>query len=121
MNNDDEVIFANGFERDGSRTPPLFAYHAYPAPEDVMYPPYPQAYRPMVSTADWTRAEPDYLAPVTLPSMMQFHDSVKREYDETLTPFNMSYQAVDIHAHHGYGQDPHVCPARPPPNWPSRP
>lgn len=116
MHNEDEGIFANGFERDGSRTPPLFAYHTYPAPEDVMYPPYAQPYRPISTAGDWTRADTDYLAPVpvTLPSMMQFHDSVKREYEDTLTPFNMTYQglpAVDIHSHHGYSDsNPHTPP-----------
>jgi hypothetical protein len=112
MQAEDEGIFANGFERDGSRPPPLFAYHTYPDPEDVMYLPYAQPYRPISTTGDWKRPDTDYLAPVpvTLPSMMQFHDSVKREYEDTLTPFTLcclSYQGlppvVDIHAHHGYG------------------
>jgi len=91
-----------------------------------MYPPYAQPYRPISGSGDWTRADQDYLAPVpvTLPSMMQFHDSVKREYEDTLTPFNMTYQglpAVDMHAHHGYNDsNPHVCSTRAPPQWPNR-
>lgn len=127
MQTEDEGIFTHGFERDGSRTPPLFAYHTYPAPEDVMYPAYTQPYRPISSSGDWTRADADYLAPVpvTLPSMMQFHDSVKREYEDTLTPFNMGYPgvpAVDINAHHGYSDsNPHVGFTRAAPHWPSRP
>lgn len=115
MQSDDDMMFSHGFERDGSRTPPLFAYHTYPAPEDIVYPPYPhsQQYRPVSSSGDWSRAE-DYLAPVpvTLPSMMQFHDSIKREHEDTMSPFNMSYQglpAIDIHGQHGYGDsDPLV-------------
>ena len=100
---EDEMMFSHGYEREGSRTPPLFAYHTYPAPEDIVYPPYPQSqsYRP-VSTG----GEYDYLAPVpvTLPSMMHFHEAIKRE-DDTMSPFNMSYQglpAIDIHSQQGY-------------------
>jgi len=107
---DNEIMFSHGYEREGSRTPPLFAYHTYPAPEDIVYPPYPQSqsYRP-VSTG----GEYDYLAPVpvTLPSMMHFHEAIKRE-DDTMSPFNMSYQglpAIDIHSQHGYeDSNPHV-------------
>ena len=99
-------MFSHGFERDGSRTPPLSAYHQYPAPEDIVYPPYPhsQPYRPVSSSGD--RDVYDYMAPVpvTLPSMMQSHHSIKRE-DDTMSPFNMSYQglpAIDMHEHHSY-------------------
>lgn len=103
-------MFSSGFEREGSRTPPLFAYHHYPAPEEIVYPPYPQSqsYR-AVSQADHY----DYLptVPVTLPSMMHFHEAIKRE-DDTLSPFNLSYQglpSMEIHQHNGYGElDPHV-------------
>ncbi|TVY80309.1 Transcription factor radR [Lachnellula suecica] len=111
MHNDEEIMFGHNYERDGSRTPPLFAYHSYPAPEDIVYPPYPQSqpYRPVT-----TGGEYDYMAPVpvTLPSMMHFHESIKRESDDTMSPFNMSYQglpAIDIHASHGYDDsNPHV-------------
>ena len=113
MSNDDELMFSHGFGRDGSRTPPLFAYPTYPAPEDIVYPPYPhsQPYRP-VSTAGDRDSYADYMAPipVTLPSMMQFHDSIKREGEDTMSPFNMNYQglpAIDIHGHHSY-DDPTV-------------
>ena len=112
MTNDDDLMFSHSFERDGSRTPPLFTYHTYPAPEDIAYPPYPhsQPYRP-VSSSGVRDSYTDYMAPVpvTLPSMMQFHDSIKRE-DDTMSPFNMSYQglpSIDIHGHHSY-DDPHV-------------
>jgi len=106
---EDNLRFSHGFEREGSRTPPLFAYHSYPAPEEIVHPPYPQSqpYRP-VSSSEYS----DYLAPVpvTLPSMMHFHE-VKREVD-TMSPFNMSYQglpAMIIHGHNEYeDSNPHV-------------
>jgi len=102
---DDNLMFSNHYEREGSRTPPLF-YHTYPAPEEIVYPSFP-SYRPM-TTADHYG---DYLAPVTLPSMMHFHEAVKRE-DDTISPFNMSYNglpAIDIHGSHGYDDtNPHV-------------
>jgi hypothetical protein len=126
MHSDDDVMFSHGYERDGSRTPPLFAYHhTYPAPEDVIYPAYPhsQPYRPISSSSDWSRPESDYLAPVTLPSMMQFHDSIKREQEDTMSPFNMSYQglpAIDIHGQHGYDDsNPHVS-TKQLQHWPNR-
>lgn len=109
---EDNLMFSHGFEREGSRTPPLFAYHSYPAPEEIVYPPYPQSqpYRP-VSSSEYS----DYLAPVpvTLPSMMHFHEAIKRE-DDTMSPFNMSYQglpAIDIQGHHSYeDSNPHTPP-----------
>lgn len=99
------------FERDGSRTPPLFAYHSYPAPEEIVYPPYPQSqpYQHAVTTAEYR----DYLAPVpvTLPSMMHFNEAIKRE-DDTMHPFNMYNQglpAIDIQSQHSYeDSNPHV-------------
>ncbi|KAG4423571.1 hypothetical protein IFR04_003253 [Cadophora malorum] len=108
---EDNLRFSHGFEREGSRTPPLFAYHSYPAPEEIVHPPYPQSqpYRP-VSSSEYS----DYLAPVpvTLPSMMHFHE-VKREVD-TMSPFNMSYQglpAMIIHGHNEYeDSNPHTPP-----------
>jgi hypothetical protein len=51
MQSEYEGIFANGFERDKSRTPPFFAYDTYRAPQDVMYPPH-QAYQPISSSGD---------------------------------------------------------------------
>ena len=111
---EDSMMFSHGFEREGSKTPPLFAYHAYPAPEDIMYPPYPQQpqYRPHASAGSDQYG--DYLgAPVavTLPSMVHIHEAIKRE-DDTMSPFNMSYPglpAIDIHASHSYDDaNPHV-------------
>lgn len=118
LQHEDDMMFSQGFDRDGSRTPPMFTYHTYPAPEDIVYPAYPhtQQYRPMPERQD---SYGDYLAqiPVTLPSMMQFTDSVKREGEDTMSPFNMSYHAVagiDIHAPtHGYDDsNPHVSRPR---------
>ncbi|PMD22891.1 hypothetical protein NA56DRAFT_701975 [Hyaloscypha hepaticicola] len=110
---ENDLMFSNGFEREGSRTPPLFAYHQYPAPEDIVYPPYPQSqpYRPVSTAGDHY----DYLAPVpvTLPSMMHFHEAIKRE-DDTLSPFNLSYQGLppmDYPQSQGYDDcNPHTPP-----------
>jgi hypothetical protein len=110
MHHDDELIFGNQYDREGSRTPPLFAYqHSYPAPEDMSYPPYPQSqpYRPVSTGAEYG----GYMEPVTLPSLMHFQDSIKRE-DDTMAPFNLSYQglpAIDIQSSHSYDDsNPHV-------------
>lgn len=108
---ENDLMFSHDFGREGSRTPPLFAYHQYPAPEDIVYPPYPQSqqYRAVSTAGDHY----DYLAPVpvTLPSMMHFHNAIKRE-DDTLNPFDLSYQglpAMEIHNSHGYDDsNPHV-------------
>jgi hypothetical protein len=114
MQSDDDEISANSLEWDGSRKPPIFPYHTYPSSEDIMDPLYAQSYRSISSSGNWTKADPHYLSPVSImpPSKMQFHHSVKRENEDTLTPFNMTYprlQAVDIHAHHGYNDsNPHV-------------
>ncbi|RFU36236.1 hypothetical protein B7463_g52, partial [Scytalidium lignicola] len=117
LHSDDDMMFSQGFERDGSRTPPpLFTYHTYPAPEDIVYPAYPhnQPYRPV---AERQESYGDYLSqiPVTLPSMMHFQDAIKREGEETMSPFNMSYpgvSAINIHATtHGYDDsNPHTPP-----------
>jgi len=110
MEND---LMFNGYERETSRTPPLFAYHHYPAPEEIVYPPYPShTYRPVSTGAEHYG---EYLAqvPVTLPSMMHFHEAIKRE-DDTLSPFSMNYQglpSIDIHGGHGYDDtNPHTPP-----------
>jgi hypothetical protein len=113
MHHEEEIMF-NSFDRDGSRTPPLFAYHQYPAPEDIVYPPYPQSsrYGPVTTGSEYG----DYMGapvPVTLPSMMHFNEAIKREED-TMAPYNLSYQglpAIDIHASHAYDDsDPHTPP-----------
>ncbi|PVH86072.1 hypothetical protein DL98DRAFT_511156 [Cadophora sp. DSE1049] len=45
--------------------------------------------------------------------MMHFHEAIKRE-DDTMSPFNMSYQglpAIDIQGHHNYeDSNPHTPP-----------
>lgn len=111
---EDNLMFpTHGFERDGSRTPPLFAYHTYPAPEEIVYPPYPQSqpHYHAVTAAEYR----DYLAPVpvTLPSMMHFNEAIKRE-DDTMHPFNMynpGLPAIDIHGQHAYDDsNPHTPP-----------
>lgn len=123
MQNDDDMLFSNSFDREGSHTPPLFAYHhSYPAPDESIYPPYPstQSYRP--ATTPHTDAYADYMAPapMTLPSMMHFADSIKRDNsmggpDDSMNPFSMSYAAmagIDIQGSHGYeDSNPHVRPA----------
>lgn len=115
---EDNLMFpTHGFERDGSRTPPLFAYHTYPAPEEIVYPPYPQSqpHYHAVTAAEYR----DYLAPVpvTLPSMMHFNEAIKRE-DDTMHPFNMynpGLPAIDIHGQHAYDDsNPHVSICRAP-------
>jgi hypothetical protein len=112
---EDNLVFNPYNDRESSRTPPLFAYtHNYPAPEEVVYQPYPQSHSyPAVTTAaDHYR---DYLAPVpvTLPSMMHFQEAMKRE-DDTMSPYNMSYQGlptIDIHGQHSYeDSNPHTPP-----------
>ncbi|RDW66308.1 putative transcription factor bzip protein [Coleophoma cylindrospora] len=110
MENEDHLMFARNFERESSRSPPLFAYQsAYPAPEDIAYAPYPsdpyQQDRP---------AYADYMTPVTLPSMMHFTDGLKRENQDTMSPYQMSYTgipAIDIHPHSLY-DDPTVSHVR---------
>jgi hypothetical protein len=106
---ENDLMFSHGFEREGSRTPPLFAYHQYSTPEAIVYPPYPQSqpYR-LVSTAgdDYDCLAP---VPVTLPSMMHFHEAIKRE-DDTLSPFSLCYQGLppmEFPQSHGYdGSNP---------------
>lgn len=106
---ENDLMFPNHYdhEREGSRTPPLFSYHTYPAPEEIVYPPYPsQPYRPMSSMEPYS----DYLAPVTLPSMMHFQDAIKRE-DDTISPFHMSYPGLpvmDMHGSSPYDSNPLV-------------
>lgn len=106
------MMFSQGFDRDGSKTPPLFAYSAYPAPEEIVYPTYsqPQSYRGMVSTGDYS----DYLqpVPVTLPSMMHFHEAIKREEENTISPYNIYNQglpSIDLSQHQPFDDShPHV-------------
>lgn len=33
-------------------------------------------------------------APVTLPSMMHFQDSIKRESEDSMSPYHMTYQSL---------------------------
>jgi hypothetical protein len=91
------LMFGPPLEREGSRMPPLFAYYTYPS--------YPQQpYRPVSHVGDQYG---DCLAVV--PSMMHFHEAIKRD---TMNPLNMSYPgfpAIDLHVSHGYeDSNPHV-------------
>ena len=110
METEHEIMFSQGFERERSQTPPLFGYHTYPAPEDITYPPY---YR----QDDRTESFADYMTPVpvTLPSMMHFSDSIKRDVD-TMAPFHFNYAAlpaIDLHGSHSYDDpNPHVSQLR---------
>jgi hypothetical protein len=119
MNNDDDALYSHGFGRDGSQTPPTFSYHTYPAPDDILYPPYSQRYPQMVSNAQ-TESYSEYLAPVptTLPGLMLYGNSGKSTSllhadDNTMNPFNMSYATmagIDVHAPRQFDDsNPHVC------------
>jgi len=115
MSSDDDLMFSQSYSRESSRTPPLFGYNSYPAPEDIVYPAYPQQYRP-VTMCDRTEAFTEYMAPVpvSLPSMMHFGDAIKRESnDATMSPFT-SYAmmaGIDIQGTHAFdGTDPHTPP-----------
>lgn len=117
MQSDDDVIFNNSFDRDGSHTPPLFGYHhTYSAPEENIYQSYAgsDSYRPIGTCGD---AYPEYLAtaPMTLPSMMHFAEGIKREPmtgSDSLNPFSMSYAAmagIDIPGSNSFDDsNPHV-------------
>ncbi|PQE09044.1 transcription factor bZIP protein [Rutstroemia sp. NJR-2017a BBW] len=99
MQSDDKIIFSQGFDRDGSRTPPLFAYHTYPGLEDVVYPPFPHS-QPYLAISSNNRSElyKHYKAPVTdiLSSMIHFKDPIKREIDETVSLKNTTYQSLPV-------------------------
>jgi hypothetical protein len=127
MQSDGDAIFDNNLRQHGSRASPLYAYHTYSAPEDIIYSPYAQLYRPTFSGGDLTQADTNYLAPVsaTFPSTMQFRNLTNRENEDTLTLFNMTYQGqptAKIHTRHGYNDpNPHVCSTRAPLHWQDRP
>ncbi|TVY17512.1 hypothetical protein LARI1_G009280 [Lachnellula arida] len=94
MHNDEEIMFGQGYDREGSRTPPLFAYHSYHAPEDIVYPPYPQSqpYRAVTTGGEYNYMQP---VPVTLPSIMRFQD-VKTvinyaDHNSISSPFGVSF------------------------------
>ncbi|KAI9734128.1 MAG: hypothetical protein M1818_006669 [Claussenomyces sp. TS43310] len=121
IQNDDEMVFANGFERDSTHSPPLFTYPSYPAPEESnLYPSYPhgQPYRP-AQVMHANEAYSDYLMPnpMTLPSMLHFNEAIKRESmnDDAMNPFSMSYAAMaglDMPVPQGYddSSNPHTPP-----------
>lgn len=125
MHNDEDPLFSTDFDRDGSHTPPLFAYHhSYPPLEESIYPPYPttQSYRPATTLHPTTLSFSEYLtpAPMSLPSMMHFNEALKRDSlsgnDDSLNPFSMSYAAmagIDIQASQTFGDsNPHVSSFR---------
>jgi hypothetical protein len=100
----DNDLFQNFDDREGSRTPPLSFSSHYPPPEEMGYQ-YQPAYTYPVSTGSdhYGYLEP---VPVTLPSMMHFHDAmIKREDEHTISPYQVQYQglpAIDIQASHRY-------------------
>lgn len=125
MHNDEDPLFSTDFDRDGSHTPPLFAYlHSYPPPEESIYPPYPttQSYRPAAILHPAASSFSEYLtpAPMNLPSMMHFNEALKRDSlsgnDDSMNPFSMSYAAmagIDIQASQTFGDsNPHVSSLR---------
>jgi hypothetical protein len=114
MEHSDEFIFGTYDDRERSNTPPMFNYSSYPAPDDMMMPPYgtSQSYTTggMVTTTD---TYPSYLtAPVhsTLPSMSHFADaSMKRDYS-TDAYFSYGFMpGMDMHAAYD-----HTNPQTPP-------
>jgi len=123
QNEDDSLFSHHRYNREVSRSPPPFTYHNYPAPDDILYPPFSQSqpYRSTTSRAEPYKSEPyqEYLAPIptTLPSLMLYNHPVKQEGlndDDTMSPFSMSYAVmaggIDIH-HNSYHHDsPHTPP-----------
>jgi len=119
MHHEDEILFSNSFDKEGSHSPPLFTYNTYPAPEDNIYPPYPQSQPYGRNVINTNESYPDYLdqAPMTLPSMVQFNESIKRETmadHDAMNAFSMSYAAmagIDIQGANGYdNSNPHTPP-----------
>ncbi|KAL3420843.1 hypothetical protein PVAG01_07288 [Phlyctema vagabunda] len=96
MHNDDEYMFNNGYDREGSRTPPLLYHNTYPAPEEISFSPYQSNPYPS------ERPEPysTYMQPisVTLPPMSHFNEQMKRDGD-TMMPYQMysNVQSIDMH------------------------
>lgn len=84
METADDIIFSAPVydERERSRTPPMFPYAAYPAPDELLLDPYgpSQAYPGMPGAAE---PYPGYLAagglPAALPAAAHFADALKRD------------------------------------------
>lgn len=121
QNEDDSLFSHHRYNREVSRSPTHFTYHNYPAPDDVLYPPFSQSqpYRPTTSRVEPYKSEPyqEYLAPIptTLPSLMLYNSPVKQEGladDDTMSPFSMSYAVmaggIDIHQNSYRHESPHV-------------
>lgn len=137
MNHDDEVLFQSDYDaRNRSRTPPYMPDGYYPTPqEDVLFPRFPQQYRPMPTESSYAET---FLAPVTLPPMnSHFNDAIKREGsfggDESMVPY-MHYNTylpgiepspydsnphVSSSQHHLLPSYPSNQPPPPPPPLPS--
>lgn len=84
MESADELIFTTPVygERERSRTPPVFSYTPYPAPDELLLDPYASAQPyPTMSTAG--DPYPNYLTASTmsssLPSMTHFSEAMKRD------------------------------------------
>ena len=87
----DVVVQSQSFDQNRSRTPPLYTYSVYPSPTDGICP----LYLTNLTSGD-ANLYADYIAPipVTLPSMMRFYHSTKRQTEDTLGPYNMAYHAA---------------------------
>jgi hypothetical protein len=75
---DEDSTFSQGFDKKRPQTPPLFQYHSYPAPEDIIYSPYRSVHT--------SQKLEDYRSPTAamLPSMIHLHHPIKPKSDETV-------------------------------------
>ncbi len=122
MTNDDEALFAHGYDpRERSHTPPSYiGYSTYPPPDEMILAPYgsTQTYHHPMTTAEGYSNYMATTVPCTLPSMTHFNDAIKREAypaEESVPPY-MSYgyvSGLDVNASNSYDQsNPHVSHVR---------
>lgn len=83
-------------ERERPHSPPFMGYSAYPPPDDMIMGAYsqPQTYQPMTAEA-YPHYMESHAAPVTLPSMTDFSDAIRRESpgypgEDSMSPY-MNY------------------------------
>lgn len=87
LQNDDDKLFSNAFDRDESHIPPLFAYHhSYTPPEESVYSPYPQPlpYRTS-SPHPTTESYSEYIIDTSIESL--WRDSLPSHDDDSINPF----------------------------------